>query len=688
MRTTISEKKSNLLIFEKSPYLLQHAYNPIKWHPWNQEAFEKAKDENKPVFLSIGYSTCHWCHVMEKESFDDPEVAKLLNDHFISIKVDREERPDIDQIYTTFTQMSTGQSGWPLNVFLTADQKPFYAGTYYPKNARNGQMGLIDILKGILSQWEDKRSDLIHLAQRITRLLNDLEKSYKPEPVKDEILEEAYQALKKRYDPVNGGFSLAPKFPAPQILFFLMRYYKLTKDVKAMEMVEKTLDQMYKGGIFDHLGYGFSRYSTDEKWLIPHFEKMLYDNALLIIAYTEAYQITKKIRYQEIAEKTIAYLIRDMKSYDGGFYSAKDADSEGIEGKFYSWSKQKVEKILDPDQASLLFDHYPMDKFGNFQGQNIMNLLSTDVDQLEKDPVTKDNLEAVLKILLDHRNKRVRPHKDDKILTAWNALVIVALAKAGRVFNNETYTSHAKATMRFIERKLTDDFGRLKARYRKGEAKYFGYLNDYAFVIWAYIELYESTFETPYMEKAFVKMEKIIDEFGHDEGHKGFYFYGKEHERLISKPKEILDGALPSGNAIILFSLIKLGKIGNRKDYFKKAESMLTYFASKINQAPIAYPMMLVAKMMGDFGKEEIVLVGALDDLVIKKMIEEINHYFRPFSFILLNKSDRDFININPLLKNLKQVEDQATAYLCNQSGCKAPVHDKQGLRELLKEDE
>ncbi len=688
MRTTTSEKKSNLLIFEKSPYLLQHAYNPIKWHPWNQEAFEKAKDENKPVFLSIGYSSCHWCHVMEKESFDDPEVAELLNKHFISIKVDREERPDIDQIYTTFAQMSTGQGGWPLNVFLTADQKPFYAGTYYPKNSRNGQIGLLDVLKGITLQWEEKREELIHSAQRITRLLNDLEKSYKSEMIKDDSLEEAYHWLKEKYDPVNGGFSKAPKFPAPHILFFLMRYYQLTKDDFAMEMVEKTLSQMYKGGIFDHVGYGFSRYSTDEKWYLPHFEKMLYDNALLTIAYTEAYQITKKATYKEIAQKVISYLIRDMKSLEGGFYSAEDADSEGIEGKFYTWSKQKVAKILEPDQASLLFDYYPMDKFGSFQGQNIMNLLSTDIDQLEKDPVTKENLEGVLKILFENRNKRVHPHKDDKILTAWNALVIVALAKAGRVFNNDTYIGHGKAAMRFIETKLTDDFGRLKARYRKGETKYFAYLNDYAYVLWAYIELYEATFDTAYMEKAFIKMEKIINEFGHDEGHKGFYFYGKENERLISKPKEIFDGALPSSNAIILFSLIKLGKIGNRKDYIKKAESMLTYFGSKINQAPMACLMMLVAKMMRDFGKDEIVLVGALDDPEIDQMIEEINQYFKPFSFILLNKSDRDFININPLLKNLKQVEDQATAYLCTNTGCKPPVNHKEGLAKLLDQDE
>lgn len=688
MKNRTSEKKSNLLIFEKSPYLLQHAYNPVRWHPWSQEAFEKAKDENKPVFLSIGYSTCHWCHVMEKESFADEEVAELLNRYFISIKVDREERPDIDQIYTTFAQMSTGQGGWPLNVFLTADQKPFYGGTYYPKNSRNGRMGLLDVLGGIASEWEEKRSELVSSAQRITRLLNDLEKSYKPGVIDDEILQEAYDQLKEKYDPVNGGFNGAPKFPAPHILFFLMRYYKVTKDAFAMEMVEKTLDQMYKGGIFDHIGYGFSRYSTDEKWLVPHFEKMLYDNALLVIAYTEAYQITKKASYKEVAQKIITYLIRDMKSYEGGFYSAEDADSEGIEGKFYTWSKQKVEKILDPEQAKLLFDYYPMEKFGSFQGQNIVNLLSTDLQQLEKDPVTRENLDAVLKVLFDHRKKRVHPHKDDKILTSWNALVIVALAKAGRVFGDETSIGHAKAAMRFIELQLTDDNGRLRVRYRKGESKYFGYLDDYAFMVWAYIDLYESTFETQYIEKAFVKMEKIINEFGDDEGHKGFYFYGKENERLISKPKEIFDGAMPSSNALVLFSLIKLGKIGNRKDYLKKAESMLTYFASKMNQVPIACPMMLVAKMMRDFGKEEVVLVGELNDPEIQEMIAEINHHFMPFAFVLLNKNDRDFININPILKNLQQLDDKATAYVCNWAGCKPPVDNVKGLRQLLKTDE
>ncbi|WKY47229.1 thioredoxin domain-containing protein [Eubacteriaceae bacterium ES3] len=683
MENINSDKKHNLLIFEKSPYLLQHAYNPVNWHPWSEEAFAKAKHESKPIFLSIGYSTCHWCHVMEKESFEDQEVAAVLNRYFICIKVDREERPDIDQIYMTFAQMSRGQGGWPLNVFLTSDQKPFYSGTYFPKYSRNGKMGLLDVLRGIASQWEDKRSELTNSAQRITRLLNEMETTHKRTEMSDTAMRDAYNYYRENFDPDYGGFNKAPKFPSPHVLLFLMRFYRVTREKEALTMVEKTLEQMYKGGIFDHVGYGFSRYSTDSKWLVPHFEKMLYDNALMIMVYTECYQITGKSLYREIADKVIKYLIRDLKSLEGGFYSAEDADSEGIEGKFYLWSKQKIEKILSPEDASFLFRYYPMDRIGNFQGLNILNLISTDLRSLEK-PGIKERLDGILKSLYEQRNKRVKPDKDDKILTAWNALTVTALSMAGRIFDNETYIGYAKATMHFIEKRITDDYGKLMARYRKGEARYPAYLDDYAYVTWAYVELYQATFDTRFLEKAFVKMEEIMDNFGDEEGSKGFYIYGRDGERLIARPKEIIDNVMPSGNAITLFLLIKLGKIGNRRDYLEKADSMLTYFAGKINEAPMVYTMMLTGKMLMDFGKQEIVMTGDLNDPLTQEMIKEINSHYLPLAFVLLNKSEQDFASINPVLKSFKRVDDKTTAYVCDVTGCKPPVNDLSGLKEIL----
>lgn len=681
-----SEVKHNRLFFEKSPYLLQHAYNPVNWYPWSDEAFIKAHDENKPIFLSIGYSTCHWCHVMEQESFEDQEVAKVLNRYFVCIKVDREERPDIDQIYMTFAQMSRKQGGWPLNVFLTPDQKPFYSGTYFPKYSRNNQMGLLDVLRGIASQWEDSRTDLINSAQRITRLLNEMETTHKRMDVSDTVLRDAYDYYREHFDSVYGGFNKAPKFPSPHVLFFLMRYYQVTQEEEALAMVEKTLEQMYKGGIFDHVGYGFCRYSTDARWLVPHFEKMLYDNALMIIVYTECYQITGKLLYREIAEKIIKYLIRDMKSLEGGFYSAEDADSEGVEGKFYLWSKQKIEKILSAEDAAFLFKYYPMERTGNFQGLSILNLIDTDLRLLEKYGV-KDRLEGILKTLNEQRNKRVRPDKDDKILTAWNALAITALSMAGRVYENETYIAYARATMHFIEKSITDDYGKLLARYRQGQARYPAYLDDYAYLAWAYMELYQASFDTRFLEKAFIKMEEIIYMFGDDEGSKGFFIYGKDSERLIARPKEIIDNVMPCGNAIALFLLVKLGKIGNRRDYLEKASNMMAYFAGKINEAPMVYTMMLVAKMLMDFGKQEIVMTGDLNDTLTQDMIREINSHFMPLAFVLLNKSDQDFMGINPVLKSFKRIDDQTTAYVCDVTGCKPPVNDLEALKRILNKE-
>lgn len=631
-------QKANHLVNEKSPYLLQHAFNPVEWYPWSEEAFDHAKTLNKPIFLSIGYSTCHWCHVMERESFEDEEVAEALNKDFISIKVDREERPDIDQIYMNFAHVSTGQGGWPLNVFLTPEKKPFYAGTYFPKNYKYGRPGILEVLKGITKKWNESQEDVEALAEKMTLMLNTLDKKQERISFDRDVFHDAYAYFDQSFDIKYGGFSNEPKFPTPHNLFYLLRYFKAYKEPHALEMVEKTLTQMYKGGIFDHLGFGFSRYSTDRTWLAPHFEKMLYDNALLVMAYTETFQATGNNLYKDIAEKIITYVSRDLKSPEGGFYCAEDADSESVEGKFYIWTMDEVEKILGKDRAEFFTRYYPMSEKGNFDGENILNLITTSLIDIEENQDIKSKLELMANELFNEREKRIHPHKDDKILTAWNGLMIAALAMAGRTFNNPFAIDQAKQAMKFLEKKLTRDDGRIYARYRQGHVKHLAYLDDYAFMIWGYIELYESTFQAEYLEKALKLVDQMIDLFGDDRDIAGFYLYGKDSEQLIARPKEIVDSALPSGNSIAAYCLAKLGKMTGREELKEKAEALFLHFAGNLSQAPMAYTMMLCAKLFAEEPTKEIILAGKKEEAAIMEMIESLNEKFLPFSVVLLNE--------------------------------------------------
>ena len=680
-----TQKKANRLINEKSPYLLQHAYNPVDWYTWCDEAFEEAQRQEKPIFLSIGYSTCHWCHVMEKESFEDPEVAEVLNKYFICIKVDREERPDIDQIYMNFSQVSTGQGGWPLNVFLTADRNPFYAVTYLPKISRRNHPGIIDVLMGIQNHWEKKQEDLKESAEKMAALLNALDKRTSKEKLKKSVFEDAYAYLKENFDPKYGGFGTAPKFPTPHQLFFLLRYYQAFDEPYALEMVETTLQQMYKGGIFDHIGFGFSRYATDEKWLVPHFEKMLYDNALLIMAYTEAYQATGKALYRKIAEKTISYVIRDLRSQIGGFYCAEDADSEGEEGKFYGWSMGKVEKILGKNRAELFFKYYPMSMEGNFEGKNIPNLISTDLDEIEKYPELEKALNEMRTDLFEQREKRIHPHKDDKILTSWNGLMIVALAMAGRVFQQSVLIQLAEQMMNFIEKNLTRSDGRLYARYRQGEAKHLGYLDDYANIVWGYLELYQATFNTEYLEKAIKRSLEMISLFGGEAcGAAGFNLYGKDAEKLIANPKELFDNAQPSGNSVAAYCLIKLGKITGKNQSVDIANSMFDHFAQKINQAPMACTMMLCAKLLEEQPTTEVLFVGDTENPIMTQMIDRLNKKYLPFSVIVSNKESHDLERVNEFVVNQKMIDDKPTAYICKNYKCEQPVTSLEDFTRIM----
>ncbi len=566
---------TNELINEKSPYLLQHAHNPVNWYPWSEEAFSKAREEDKPVFLSIGYSTCHWCHVMERESFEDEEVANILNEHFISIKVDREERPDVDNIYMDVCQALTGHGGWPLTVFLTADKKPFYAGTYYPKHTMSQHIGLVELLNTIISQWKDNKSDILSSAEDITKIIRDSKDDFEHSKLDDNILERSFNTLEMSFDLEYGGFGNRPKFPTPHNLLFLLRYGVYHQSDKAIEMVEKTLIQMYKGGIFDHIGFGFSRYSVDNKWLIPHFEKMLYDNALLTIVYTDAYQLTHKEIYKDIAEKIISFVLNEMTNNEGAFYTAIDADSEGIEGKFYIWSKKEIEEILTKEESDFICEYFNITEEGNFEGHNILNLIHHE----ELDKLNQSKFEEIRIKLYNERDKRIHPHVDDKILTSLNAMMISALSLAGKVFNCKEYLERAEEAFEFIMKNLVTKDKRLLARYREGEAKYLGYLDDYAYFIWAASELFLATGKCRYIKTAMNFNVRMIDLF-EDSEKGGFYQTGKDSEEMIMKSKNIYDGATPSGNSVVTMNFLRLSEITDDIGLNRLAKEQMNYFAS------------------------------------------------------------------------------------------------------------
>ncbi|HHT63140.1 MAG: thioredoxin domain-containing protein [Bacillota bacterium] len=658
----------NRLINEKSPYLLQHAYNPIDWYTWNNEAFEKAKTENKPIFLSIGYSTCHWCHVMERESFEDEEIADILNKHFISIKVDREERPDIDHIYMTVCQTMTGHGGWPLTVVMTPDKEPFFSGTYFPKTGRGGMPGLKEILLNIARLWEKDRQKVLHSGKQITESLkHHLSREQSPSELDESVLHDAYRQLEQDFDPVYGGFGRAPKFPIPHNLYFLLRYWKIYGEEKALEMVEKTLRHMFQGGIYDHIGCGFSRYSTDEKWLVPHFEKMLYDNALLAIAYLEAYQATKKELYKEVAEEILTYIRRDMVSPEGGFYSAEDADSEGIEGKFYIWTPEEVKNILGTIEGEEFCRFYDISDRGNFEGKNIPNLIGK--ENLSQRKV----FHAQRNKLFNHREKRIHPFKDDKILTSWNGLMIAAMSLAGRVFRNDIWTKTAAEGADFILKKLRNKDGRLLARFRKGEAAYLGYIDDYAFLIWGLIELYQAGFASKYLLEALKLSHDLILRF-EDKERGGFFLYGDDGEHLIARPKEVYDGATPSGNSVTALNFLRLARLTGQQEWEEKAHAIFKALGESVKRYPAGYTFLLMSYLFSLGPTQEIVLSGDLSSTEGQEMIDILRTRFLPHTITL--KADPVLAETIPLVKEYPSKGNKATAYICHNFSCQAPTTD------------
>ena len=555
----------NELAGEKSPYLLQHADNPVHWQPWGNEAFLRAETEDKPIFLSIGYATCHWCHVMAHESFEDQEVADILNEHFVAIKVDREERPDVDKIYMSVCQALTGRGGWPLSVFMTPESKPFFAGSYFPKNSRMGMPGFMDILNQLAHMWQNDRDRIITSGDKITEAIQPAKTNTQSALPDRSILETGCRQLGGIFDPRHGGFGKAPKFPTPHNLTFLLRWHLRDTNGPAIQMVEKTLTAMRYGGIFDQVGFGFHRYSVDDQWLAPHFEKMLYDQALLAMAYLEAFQATENSFHARVAREIFTYVLRDMTDSAGGFYSAEDADSEGEEGLFYLWTPKEVIAILGEGEGNLFCDFYDITEKGNFEGHKSIARITRPIEAfakargLEPDVLVARLEESRQKLFL-HRKNRIHPLKDDKILTSWNGLMIAALAKGAQVLGESAYARAADKAAKFILKTLKGPDGRLLRRYRTGEAALAAYLNDYAFFVWGLLELYEATFKPAWLEAAIHYTNDMLDLF-EDTENGGLFFTGKGNEALITRSREVYDGALPSGNSVAALNLFRLHRM-------------------------------------------------------------------------------------------------------------------------------
>jgi uncharacterized protein YyaL (SSP411 family) len=690
--------RPNRLIHEKSPYLLQHAHNPVDWYPWCEEAFERARGENRPVFLSIGYSTCHWCHVMAHESFEDNEVAGLMNEAFVSIKVDREERPDLDHIYMTVCQMLTGSGGWPLTVIMTPDKRPFFAGTYIPKHTRFGRTGMIELIPRIQETWKLRYDMVMESADRIISVLRGIDKSGQGPDMDFSVLERAYNELAGRFDEEYGGFSGAPKFPTPHNLFFMLRYWKRTRDHKALKIVEKTLQGMRSGGIYDHIGFGFHRYSTDREWLVPHFEKMLYDQALIAIAYLEAFQATGSREYADTAGEIFEYVLRDMTSPEGGFYSAEDADSEGEEGRFYVWTEEAVRATLGKDEADIICKVFNIEKGGNFSDEAQGNKTGANIfylkDGLEgiahvlKIPVTElqERISSARKSLFDAREKRVRPDKDDKILTDWNGLMIAAFAKGAQALGGQAYLGAAAKAVEFILNRLRGQDGRLFHRYRDRSAAITGNVDDYAFMVWGLIEIYEACFNPDYLKTALDLNRDMISLFWDDkEG--GLFFTPEDGEKLVIRKRQVYDGAVPSANSVAMLNMLRLARLTGRIDLEERAAEIGRAFSATIGQMPSVYTQFMTAVDFAIGPSYEVVIAGRSDSNDTREMINALRRRFIPNMVTILRPVEEKEPGIDRLagfIKDHVSIDDRATAYVCLNNSCRAPTTEIEKMLESL----
>lgn len=681
--------KPNRLIQEKSPYLLQHAYNPVDWYPWGDEAFERARREDKPVFLSIGYSTCHWCHVMEHESFEDEEVAQLMNEAFVSIKLDREERPDIDNIFMTACQMVTGSGGWPLTVVLTPDRLPFFITTYIPKHGRFGRSGMMDLVPRLSEVWQARREDVVKSAEQIAEALREKRPVEAGGDPGESDLNLAMEQLAQRFDPVHGGFGSAPKFPTPHQLLFLLRYWKRTGHPRSLEMVEKTLQSMRLGGVYDQLGFGFHRYSTDRQWLVPHFEKMLYDQAMLAMACTDACQAGGKAEFMDTAREIFTYVMRDMTSPEGAFFSAEDADSEGEEGKFYVWSTGELRAILPAEDARFAVTLFNANDRGNFIDQVTgespgTNILHMDSLFYRLTPAEKDKYEAIRRKLFEAREKRIHPHKDDKVLTDWNGLMIAALARAARAFDAPEYAEAARRAAQFLLGRMRKTDGSLLHRFREGDAALPAHVDDYAFLVWGLIELYQATFEENWLESALELNAHLLAHFW-DEKEGGFYFTADNGEPLLARMKEVYDGAVPSGNSVALWNLLRLSRMTGDVSLEEKASLLARAFSSQIRNIPFAHAQFLVGADFAIGPSYEVVISGERHSPGVSEMIRALHSGYRPNCVLIFRPEGEDSPRISaiaPFTLHQKSVDGKATAYVCRSGQCRTPVTT---VEEMLK---
>lgn len=683
---------ANRLAHETSLYLRQHASNPVDWYPWGDEALARARELDRPIFLSIGYSACHWCHVMEHESFEDPETAALLNEHFISIKVDREERPDLDQIYMSAVQLLTRQGGWPMSMFLTPDLKPFFGGTYFPPDDRYGRPSFRRVLLHVARLWHEQRDAIEQQAGQVTDGVHEMMRLEAGDSALGETsLRNATAALRRSFDPLHGGFGAAPKFPHAIELRLLLRVAERYQDDDARAMAEFTLQHMAQGGMYDHLGGGFHRYSTDERWLVPHFEKMLYDNALLTPAYLEALQSTGKPFFREVVEDTLAYLLREMASPNGPFYSTQDADSEGVEGKYFVWSSAEVEQILGKDDAELFSSVYDVTPEGNWEEQNILHRSRSDEQEAKMLRLSVTELRARLARgkakLLEARQRRVRPARDEKILTSWNGLMIAAFAQAFGVLERPEYLSAAQRAAAFLLSRMRRPDGRLWRTWCAGaEPRFNAYLEDYAFLIDALVTLYEADFDAAWIEAAAWLADVMIDQFW-DDAEAGFFYTAREHEKLITRAKDPHDGSIPSGNAMAVTALLRLAKLTGRRDFHERAEKTLRLFAGVLSRQPHAAAQMLIALDFYLGPVREIAVVGNAPDEVAEAL-QLLRQRFDPRRVLAFKPAvaPESVEKIVPLLAGKKSLGD-VTIYICRDFACQAPLVGLAALRGWANQD-
>ncbi len=697
-RARTKASRANRLADEKSPYLLQHAGNPVDWYPWGDEAFEAARREDKPIFLSIGYSTCHWCHVMAHESFEDTMVAKMMNDTFVNIKVDREERPDIDGIYMTVCQMMTGTGGWPLTIVMTPDKRPFFAGTYFPKESRFGRAGLTQLVPQLAKVWREQRGEVIKSADQITGELTKQTSTGKGDDMDDRFINTAALQLNQRFDEDNGGFGSAPKFPSPHQLTFLLRFWRREADEWSLEMVTRTLKAMRKGGVYDQIGFGFHRYSTDARWLLPHFEKMLYDQAGLLMAYTEAYQATGDPDFKQVAGEIVEYVARDMTSPEGALYSAEDADSEGEEGKFYVWTMDQLEEVLGKEDAALAATVWNAKDEGNFKGEasdgatgaNVLHLTDEAKETAMvlgmSEDLLRERMEAIRRSLLEARSDRIRPGLDDKVLTDWNGFMIAAMAKAGAALGEPAYVDAASRAAEFVLGTLRSDDGRLLHRYRDGEAGILGHLDDLAFMVWGQLELYEATFDPVHLETAISLTGVMVERFWDPEDG-GFYMTADDAEDLLVRQKDTYDGAMPSGNSVAFLDLIRLSHLTGDPDLAQKAAELGKAFSGDVGKMPSGFTQMMSALDMAIGGGQEVVIVGDPEAPDTIAMLDALRRPFLPDKVVLLKTSDEGeegIVKLAPFLKDHHQVDGKVTAYVCRDHFCSNPTTDLQTMLDLL----